>query len=245
VITLVATGPCTISASQAGNSTFAAASTGLFFTVTAAVYTIGNTGPGGGLIFLISGGFTYEMAPKTWGAASTDTQQAWTTTAATCYAAGGTTADQDCQTNNLYPETAPLLQNMMTVASRLVGMGEANTDAIIARMNDGIVTAPADYAAGLARGYANNGFTDWFLPSRDELNAMCNYSRNPTTPPTDTCTGTQDGTFAAGPFGFAGVDYWSSSQNTGLRAWNQYFVNGNQNDDDKVDSNRVRPVRAF
>jgi hypothetical protein len=136
---------------------------------------------------------------------------------------------------------------MMTVASRLVGMGEANTDAIIARMNDGIVTAPADYAAGLARGYANNGFTDWFLPSRDELNAMCNYSRNPTTPPTDTCTGTQDGTFAAGAFGFpADVSYWSSSQGDAINAWVQGFVDGFQSPGaSKNFSFRVRPVRAF
>jgi len=124
-------------------------------------------------------------------------------------------------------------------------MGAANTTAIIARMNDGIVTPAADYAAGLARGYNGNGLFDWFLPSKDELNAMCNYSRNPTTPPTGTCTGTQDGAFAAGPFGFAGVDYRSSSQNTGLRAWFQSFVDGRQDDGGKDFTDRVRPVRAF
>ncbi len=29
-------------------------------------YAVGDTGPGGGLVFLISGGKTYEMAPKNW-----------------------------------------------------------------------------------------------------------------------------------------------------------------------------------
>ena len=34
----------------------------------ARVYNIGDVGPGGGLVFLISGGLTYEMARKDWGA---------------------------------------------------------------------------------------------------------------------------------------------------------------------------------
>ena len=206
---------------------------------------LGTFGPGGGLVFLIFGGRTYEMAPKTWGAASTDMGQAWTTTAVKCYTAGGTTANQNCQTNNLYPETVPLEQNIRTGASRPVGMGEENTNAIIARMNDGIVTEPAGYAAGLARGYTNNGLTDWFLPSRDELNAMCNYSRNPTTPPTGTCTGTQNATFATGAFGFAADFYWSSSQGDASGAWYLSFVNGIQNFANKNFTDRVRPVRAF
>jgi hypothetical protein len=244
VITLVATGPCTINASQAGNSTFAAASTGLFFTVTAAVYAIGNTGPGGGLIFLISGIVRYEMAPNTWGAASTDTVRRWTTGDEKCYAAGGTAATQNCQTNNLYPGTAGE-QSASTTASLPVGRGAANTDVIIARMNDGIVTEPAGYAAGSARLYTNNGLTDWFLPSRDELNAMCNYSRNPTTPPTGTCTGTQDGAFEAGAFGFNNGYYWSSSQFDAIEGWVQAFFTGAQDDFLKYSFYSVRPVRAF
>jgi hypothetical protein len=196
-------------------------------------------------VFLISGGRTYEMAPKTWGAASTDTQQAWTTTAPKCYSTTfGAAGDQNCQTNNLYPETTAGAQAASTTASLPVGMGAANTTAIIARMNAGSVTT-TDYAAGLARGYNGNGFTDWFLPSQDELNAMCNYSRNPATPPTGTCTGTQDGTFAAGAFGFAAISYWSSSQIDAISAWFQYFDYGFQLDGYKFNADRVRPVRAF
>jgi len=203
-------------------------------------------------VFLISGGRTYEMAPKTWGAASTDTFQRWTTTAATCYAEEGTIDNQNCQTNNLYPGTAGE-QAASTTASLPVGRGAANTDAIIARMN-ALTPTPVTttaYAAGLARGYNGNGFTDWFLPSRDELNAMCNYSRNPTAPdaPSVYCFGTggtdQNAAFRAGPFGFAADNYWSSSQGGANSAWSQNFGDGFQIFDGKVSTRNVRPARAF
>ena len=186
-------------------------------------YNIGDVGPGGGLVFLISGGLTYEMARKDWGAGSAiDPTKAWTTTAGVCYASGSSTDNADCQTNNLYPGTT-LVQSASTTASEAIGMGSANTDAIIARMAAGSVSS-SDYAAGLASAYAGvDGLTSgWFLPSKDELNAMCNYSRNPTTPPTGVCTGSQDGTFSTGTYGFAGGLYWSSSQVAAFTAWEQY-----------------------
>jgi titin len=212
---------------------------------------LGTFGPGGGLVFLISAGRTYEMAPNNWNGTASDPTQVWTTNAATCYAVGELTiADQNCQTNNLYPGTAGE-QAASSTASQPVGMGAANTTAIIARMN-ALTPTPVtttDYAAGLARGYSPvvSGVTinDWFLPSQDELNAMCNYSRNPATPPTGTCTGTQDGTFAAGAFGFAADFYWSSSQNDAGTAGIQLFFNGSQGPDDKLNPRYVRPVRAF
>jgi hypothetical protein len=195
-------------------------------------------------VFLISGERTYEMAPKNWNSVAGDPIQAWTTAAPKCYAVGGSDADQNCQTNNLYPGTAGE-QAASTTAAVAIGMGAVNTTAIIARMNDGSVTTSL-YAAGLARGYSGGGFTDWFLPSKDELNAMCNYSRNPETPPTGTCTGTQSATFSSGSFGFATIYYRSSSQVDALSAWLQSFVGGFQtNVVSKVSALSVRPVRAF
>ncbi len=212
----------------------------------ARVYNIGDVGPGGGLVFLISGGLTYEMARKDWGAGSAiDPTKAWTTTAGVCYASGSSTDNADCQTNNLYPGTT-LVQSASTTASEAIGMGSANTDAIIARMAAGSVSS-SDYAAGLASAYAGvDGLTSgWFLPSKDELNAMCNYSRNPTTPPTGVCTGSQDGTFSTGTYGFAGGLYWSSSQSLAGFAWTQDLDDGIQYNASKFGPLRVRPVRAF
>ena len=131
-----------------------------------------------------------------------------------------------------------------------VGTGAANTAAMAAS-----VACSSDAAAAVLA-YAPAGTTagQWFLPSKDELNAMCNYSRNPTAPaaPSVSCYGsapgsTQNVTFAAGTYGFASDYYWCSSQGNSSDAWLQYFGNGNQyyNGVRKGNALRVRPVRAF
>ena len=176
-------------------------------------YALGDTGPGGGLVFLISGGLTYEMAPKNWGA-------------------NETTGIQWCSdsTNSVATGTA-------------VGTGSANTTAMLTSASPFVACTSS--APNAVRTYAGGGFTDWFLPSQDELNEMCNYSRNPTTPPTGVCTGSQDGTFSTGTYGFASDVYWSSSQANANDAWFQSFVGGKQNSVVKYYPLRVRPVRAF
>ena len=127
-----------------------------------------------------------------------------------------------------------------------VGTGSANTTAMLA--------LPCTSGAGVsARAYRGGGLTDWFLPSIDELNAMCNYSRNPTAPaaPSVSCVGsggtTQNSTFAAGTYGFASTYYWSSSQSSWTPgAWLQIWDDGRQSGSGgKSFAGRVRPVRAF
>ena len=49
-----------------------------------------------------------------------------------------------------------------------LGDGSANTDRIIAQNGAG-----TGYAAGLARAYRGGGYTDWYLPSKDELHKLC------------------------------------------------------------------------
>ncbi len=107
-----------------------------------------------------------------------------------------------------------------------IGSGAANTDAIIAQNGGG-----TDYAAGLARAYAGGGYSDWYLPSYDEVKQLHrNYA-------------------AIGGFDLERRPYyWSSTQSDASPsgAWYQDFNWGFQIDHyDKEDPNRVRAIRAF
>jgi hypothetical protein len=69
------------------------------------------------------------------------------------------------------------------------------------------------------------GYNDWYLPAKDELNTL--YAQK----------------VAVG--GFTTSIYWSSSESTVTNAWYQNFNAGNQNDDGKSYPNYVRCIRAF
>jgi hypothetical protein len=193
-------------------------------TATARTYALGDIGPGGGLVFLISGGKTYEMAPKTWSGTSND----------------------DTPRLTWCSDTSSDITGAVGTA---VGTGSSNTTAMLA--------LPCTSGAGVsARAYRGGGYTDWFLPSKDELNAMCNYSRNPTSPAAQdvscfvTAPGTaQNAAFASSDFGFSndvlfGI-YWSSSQHTPTHTWLLAMESGASGDDAKFNAWRVRPIRAF
>ena len=107
-----------------------------------------------------------------------------------------------------------------------IGTGAANTDAIIAVQGD----TKTDYAAGLARAFAGGGYTDWFLPSKDELNQM--YINKTTL---DAVSG-----FTA----FSGY-YWSSTEYDNDNVWGQDFSANYQSADGKNYTGNVRAVRAF
>jgi len=137
--------------------------------------------------------------------------------------------------------------NISDANGTAIGTGFTNSEAMV-----GI---PCSSGAGnSAVAYRGGGYSDWFLPSKDELNAMCIYSRNPNAPASAStaCTGSQDSTFSASAFGFAdgvGLDfYWSSSQGnvfpTGT-AWLQDFFVGTPVAPPKVGTYRVRPIRSF
>lgn len=189
---------------------------------TARTYAMGDIGPGGGMVFLISGDLTYEMAPNTWSAGGFNEK----------------TRIQWCSD-----------QSNFVTTSTAVGTGSANT--IVMLTSAWPFVACTSSAPNTVRAYAGGGLTDWFLPSQDELNAMCNFSRNPTAPaaPSVSCYGsggtTQKSSFAAGTYGFASDFYWSSSQADLSIAWAQGLDNGHESDVVEKIALRVRPVRAF
>ncbi|MDB9748825.1 DUF1566 domain-containing protein, partial [Polaribacter sp.] len=87
-----------------------------------------------------------------------------------------------------------------------IGTGSANTDAIINVQG----ATETSYAAGLARAYTGGGYTDWFLPSKDELNKMFSYKAVINTTAT-----ANDGS------NFATNYYWSSTEYDNDNAWFQ------------------------
>ena len=100
-----------------------------------------------------------------------------------------------------------------------LGTGNQNTIDIMAGC------ATAGIAARICGDLVLNGYSDWYLPSKDELNKL--YIKR----------------VAVG--GFAIGTYWSSSENDGNNAWLQTFVNGNQSNSTKNLPLYVRAVRAF
>ncbi len=134
--------------------------------------------------------------------------------------------------NNNYFNT--LTYTTVVNTSTAIGTGAANTAAIIAACGSGGGAGngnPYGYgtvtnAAAAAKAYTLNGFTDWYLPSSDELSLLSNQH------------------FIVD--GLDGNFYWSSSEDgtVGL-AWYQDTYDGYQFYDGKSSTLSVRAVRAF
>ncbi len=117
-----------------------------------------------------------------------------------------------------------------------IGTGEANTTALVRAMGSAAYTSSssnssnttADYAARVCDTYEAEGYYDWFLPSKKELDLMYKNLKN------------------RGLGGFSDDFYWSSSESHPYYASRQHFGSGHQSDtDDRSYAFRVRPVRAF
>ncbi|MCX6277458.1 MAG: DUF1566 domain-containing protein [Bacteroidetes bacterium] len=104
--------------------------------------------------------------------------------------------------------------------STAIGTGQANTTLIVNGCS------AAGIAARICDDLVLNGYSDWFLPSKDELNQMYLHKD------------------AIG--GFASDLYWSSSQYSANNAWYQSFANGDSGANIKTQPTYlVRAVRAF
>lgn len=112
----------------------------------------------------------------------------------------------------------------ITGTSTAISSGMANTNAIVAGC------AEASIAAKICANLTLNSYSDWFLPSKDELYILyTNLHLN-------------------GFGGFAYSYYWSSSEYAGTEAdfvWEQDFSVGSQGSNYKYNMDYVRAVRAF
>jgi len=202
--------------------------------ITAVFYMVGATGPGGGTIFYVAAtpfacGPTLAATCTYLEAAPTSGADAWTDAA---YAWSGNTSD----------EIGP------TAQGTFLGTGYANTLAIVGQTGGGDT---AGKAGTIARAYRGpNSLSDWYLPSKDELNQMCKWVRGQAwTSDATVCNGTgtlNSATYGASEAGFGGLNYNSSTEYNGGRSVGQNFGNGTQLTYQKNQSSMyVRPVRAF
>jgi len=104
-----------------------------------------------------------------------------------------------------------------------IGTGQANTTAIVS------ACITAGIAAAFSDNLVSNGFSDWYLPSRDELNLMYQHRD---------------------VIGFDSErKRWSSSEEDANTAWTQDFdstqVNAVPVLENKSISHGVRPIRSF
>jgi hypothetical protein len=140
----------------------------------------------------------------------------------------------------------------------------AGTGSVIAGpTNTGNMNNAFHPAAFYTRGLSINGFGDWYLPARDELEA-CYFNLKPTTTLNDTASGTnfnavpsRAGSYATdNPLqtsvelfqsgnseAFAPFPYWASTEFSSSNAWYQDFDNGQQTNANKQVSLYVRAVR--
>jgi len=173
-------------------------------------YELGDVGPGGGKIFYRSeAGFTIKGAT----AAANETG----------YYLEASPSDLTTS-KGVLPDWG---SNGSIGTGTAIGDGKQNTQLIVTTNN-------TEVAAKVCKNYTNNGFNDWFLPSKEELNQLFS-NRN-----------------AAGvtlEHSSSGRYYWSSSANSSDQlAW-AYYTNAQSNITDagrnRANTAYVRAIRAF
>jgi hypothetical protein len=156
---------------------------------------IGDQGPGGGIVFYVAG------TKKSWGRYLEAARPRW----------AGSARDPRIPWCNVADAV------IAGAAGTRIGAGASNSTALLA--------ACASGAANTARAYKGGGKSDWYLPAKDELNAL--YKKRKVIG------------------GLSADSYWSSTDVDAGGASTQYFPNGNQGNGNKASALYVRPIRAF
>lgn len=214
-VTLVGVGITTITATKAATASHSGVSESYELTVTAVVYSVGDAGPAGGIVFYdkgsVSDGWRYlEVSPV------------------------GTEASA-----MIYGYYLPDGITHTAVGTQTaIGTGSANTDALVNSMGNtpytkdsygDYIPALNSYAAQYCANLSSGGFSDWFLPSSTELLQL--YS---------SLAANVTAGFSAGGYWSSSEDASFISQ-----AWSISFINGAQFSGSRAGNNRVRAIRAF
>jgi serine/threonine protein kinase len=167
--------------------------------VSTTTYNVADTGPAGGVVF-------YDKGNTTGG---------WRYLEAAPELIEG-----------YYEQWGPYPSDVPGADGTAIGTGKQNTADIIAALIPG---ATGHCAAQVCDRLTFGGFSDWFLPSKDELNLI--YTN----------------LYRQGLGDFSGYMYWSSSERSANSAWAQLFDDddGYEYDEQKKYEAFVRAVRAF
>ena len=155
----------------------------------------------------------------------------WTPTTTAQYGCFGTSVMTDEQATN----------------SLEIGDGHAYTKIITAKNCKGDNGSAS--AASIAEDYNGGGKTDWFLPSREELMALClEFFNDPNSQFESRCRGRQSvvtGTIGTTSWSLAATIYWSTCAWGESQACYQSFYTGYWGYIARNSAWSVRPVRAF
>ncbi len=165
------------------------------------VYEVGDAGPAGGIIFYDKGFYSYNWRYLE------AAPQGWYT--------GGDDPDFEWG----------LLPFLVGETDTAIGTGKANTEKIVFELVSGTYAAKECY--DLILGLTIEGYKDWFLPSRDELNLL------------------YENLHQQELGGLSNWHYWSSSEFNDGQAWSQRFIDGEQFSSRKDNEYLVRPIRSL
>jgi hypothetical protein len=208
---------------------------------------VGDRGPGGGIVFYVSTSYFTSSG------STCNTRCKYLEVAPATWQSGGVIVAEDIvytwSTNRTLAsgqDTTTVTTEGFSASERFnwkIGQGFYNTS--VMRVSGATSTAQA-----AALSYAGNSSAgQWFIPSVNELNELCKYSRGQSTgDPKVACD--DSGTIKGGTLndlgGFVeGSDYWSSSESNNSRSWIQIFSDGSKTDEEKSYDFRFRPIRAF
>jgi hypothetical protein len=165
--------------------------------VTPSALSVGNTGPGGGNIYYVAASAGFTCGP---------------TLNETCYyleaaPSGAVTRAHDWS----FIPCDDVECSVPIATGTVIGTGYKNTLAMVS-------LGVGDYAGDKARAYTGNTLTDWFLPSKDELNQMCKWIRNISGVNCNNDDGSETST----------LWWWSSTRSIEalFSAWGQSFDSG-------------------
>jgi hypothetical protein len=215
--TVTTTAPSTVTTTAPSTVTTTAPST--VTTTAPPEYRVGQTGPGGGTVFYVNK--SRPVGSQYFEVACHGWQNQ-------CNGSADPLVEWNCYNVRLDTDWYS------------IGTGERNTSKILEGCNGELI------AARLADEYTNSGQSDWFLPSREELNALCLWAFNDTTNTICNNDGVDNRTMVQN---FYSGWYLSSSTAPAANpyySWAQRFTDGQRgNSWIRYNPAYVRPIRSF